>query len=105
MSYAYQVCQKCYGMIRADTKSQGEEMAKEVEISNNMRQKIKDKVAQTTSPNKTFGYGTTYSSKRNEAIKYFNELKNHRKAGKLDPPNMTDDQLWGYAIKVKGLID
>lgn len=114
MSYAYQVCPDCYGMIKADTKSNVDKIEADNKIENEMRSRIKEEVVKTSSPEKTFGLKNlekkggakgNYGMKRAEAVKYFNKLKSMRKAGKLNPPNLTDDQLWGYAIHENGLID
>lgn len=107
MSYAYQVCPDCYGMIKADTMEKMPQVQVTNNIASQVKAKLKERVESEDLP-KSFGLkggDSSYALKRSEAVKYFNELKKHQKAGKLNPSNLTEDQLWAYAIKAKGLID
>lgn len=118
MSYAYQICPDCYGMIKEEMAEEmkqnrgrgGNPIAlgavKAVEPVANFANKLTDVANQAAERReaKREKIGWYDEKKKKKAVRYFNKLKRQRKFGKLPPNLNTDEELWDYAIQASGLL-
>lgn len=107
MSYEYQICPDCFGLIRKELdKGDGIDLAPIVKPVADFATKLTDVANQSAirREEKREKLGVYEEKKKKKAIKYFNKLKRQRKFGKLPPNLKTDDDLWNYAIQASGLL-
>lgn len=113
MSYAYQICPECYGMIREEmkqTKGKGVAAATVAAVAKPVAEfatKLTDVANQAAERReaKREKIGFYDEKKKKKAIRYFNKLKRQRKMGKLPPNLKTDEELWDYSIQASGLLE
>lgn len=114
MSYRYQICPDCYGLIKEEMRMKKDNggvspaavaaVVKPVSEFANTLTNVSNQAAERREA-KRKELGTYNEKKKKNTVKYFNKLKRQRRMGKLPPNLQSDEQLWDYAITASGLID